>query len=69
MEVIDIEQVKNETVSAGETTAPAQPDITVGDGGGGTDSATPIEDDSASGRKLSSAAARFVSAALRVFGI
>jgi len=63
-----IEQVKNETNSAGETMSPTQPDITVEDVD--TDTTTPIEvDDSASGRKLTSVAARFVSAALRVFGI
>ena len=59
-----VEQVKNETDSAGETTTPAEP----GTGDGGTDGADLI-DDSASGRKLASVAARFVSAALRVFGI
>ena len=58
-----IEEVKNETDSAGETTAPAAP-------GTAEDGVTdPIEDDSASGRKLASVAARFASAALRVFGI
>ncbi len=62
-----IEQVKDETDSAGETMAPAQPDT---EEDGGTDPATPIEDDSAgNGRKLASVAARFVSAGLRVFGI
>ena len=66
-----IEQVKNETNSAGETMSPAETD-TEGDGGSGTNTATPIEDDGSAGngRKLtSSVAARFVSAALRVFGI
>ena len=60
-----IEQVKNETISADETatTPPVQPD----DNG---DNATPVvEEDSGSGRQLVSVAARFVSAALRVFGI
>ena len=61
-----VEQVKNETDSTGETTTPAEPADTKEDGG--TDGADPI-DDSASGRKLASVAARFVSAALRVFGI
>jgi hypothetical protein len=60
LEIVD--EVKNETDSTGETTAPAAPG-TAEDGGTG-----PI-DDSASGRKLASVAARFVSAALRVFGI
>jgi hypothetical protein len=58
-----IEGVKNETDSTGETTTPAAP-------GTAEDGVTdPIEDDSASGRKLASVAARFASAALRVFGI
>ena len=62
-----IEQVKNETNSAGETMSPAQPDT---EEYVGTDASAPTEvDDSASGRKLASVAARFVSAALRVFGI
>ena len=61
-----IEEAKNNTDSADETTAPAELDTKED---GGTDGADPI-DDSASGRKLaSSVAARFVSAALRVFGI
>ena len=65
-----IEQVKNETNYADdtETTAPAQPDSTAEEGGN-SDGANPVEDDSASGRQLVSVAARFVSAALRVFGI
>ncbi len=60
-----IEEVKNATDSStDETTAPAEPDTKED---GDTD---PIEDDSAGdGRKLASVAARFVSAALRVFGI
>ena len=57
-----IEQVKNETDFASETVAPAEPN-TKEDGG-----TEPI-DDSASGRKLTSVAAGFVSAALLVFGI
>jgi len=64
LEIVD--EVRNETDSAGETTAPAEPG-TAEDGG--TDAADPTEEDSASGRKLASVAARFVSAALRVFGI
>jgi hypothetical protein len=61
-----IEQVKNETDSTGAMT-PAEPG-TAEDGG--TNAATPIDDGSAgNGRKLASVAARFVSAALRVFGI
>ena len=64
-----IEQVKNETNSVDETTTvPAQPDSTVEDGGS-SNGANPVEEDSGSGRKLVSVAARFVSAALRVFGI
>ena len=62
-----IEQVKNETNSAGETTSSAAPNTE--DGGTVTDPATPTEEDSGSRRKLASVAARFVSAALRVFGI
>ena len=56
-----VEEVKNETDSASETTAPAAP---VEDG------VTDAIDDSSSGRKLASVAAtaRFASAALRVFG-
>ena len=57
-----IEEVKGETDSSDETTAPAAPNTE------DADDANPI-DDSASGRKLASVAARFVSAALRVFGI
>jgi len=57
-----VEEVKDETDSAGETTVPAAPG-TADDGG------TDPVDDSASGRKLASVAARFASAALRVFGI
>ena len=65
-----IEQVKNETNSADDTatTTPVQPDSTAEDGG--SDGVNPVEDDdSGSGRQLVSIAARFVSAALRVFGI
>ena len=63
-----IDEIKDETVSTGETTSPAAPNTE--DGGTVTDPATPIEDDSAgNGRKLASVAARFVSAGLRVFGI
>ena len=64
-----IEQVKNETNYVDETAAPAQPDSTAVEDAG-SDGANPIvEDDSGSGRQLVSVAARFVSAALRVFGI
>ena len=62
-----IEEVKNNTDSSDETTAPAAPGTA--EDGGTTNAATPTEEDSASGRKLTSVAARFVSAALRVFGI
>ena len=63
-----IDEVKGETDSTGETTSPAESGT--GDGGSGSDPATPIEDDSAgNGRKLASVVARFVSASLRVFGI
>ena len=68
-----IEQVKNETKSADDTattsTTPVESDGTAEDGG--SDAANPVvqEDDSGSGRQLVSVAARFVSAALRVFGI
>ena len=66
-----IEQVKNETNYADDTatTTPVQPDSTAAEDGGNSDGANPVEDDSGSGRKLASVAARFVSAALRVFGI
>ena len=57
-----IEEVKGEADSTGETTAPAESDTE-------EDSGTDPIDDSASGRKLASVVARFVSAALRVFGI
>ncbi len=57
-----IEEVQNETDSADGTTAPAAP-------GTAEDGVTDPIDDSASGRKLASVAARFASAALRVFGI
>jgi hypothetical protein len=64
-----IEEVKNEKDSAIETTTPAEPE-TEQDGSSGADSAAPIDDGSAgSERKLTSVATRFVSAALRVFGI
>ena len=70
-ELAIIEQVKNETNSADDTAtttaAPAQPDSTAE--GSGSDAANPAVDDSGSGRKLVSVAARFVSAALRVVGI
>ena len=62
-----IEEVENETDSTGETTVPAAPGTA--EDGGTTDPADPTEDDSSSGRKLASVAARFASAALRVFGI
>lgn len=61
-----IEEVKNETDSTGETASSAEPDMMED---GGNDASDPAEEDSASGRKLASVAARFVSAALRVFGI
>ena len=51
-----------------ETTSPAAPG-TAGDGSTKEDGGTDPIDDSASGRKLASVAARFASAALRVFGI
>lgn len=60
--------MKGETDSTGETAPSAEP----GTGDGATvtvtDPANPV-DDSGGGRKLASVAARFVSAALRVFGI
>ncbi len=60
-----IEEVENEE-DRGETTSTAEPNTE--DGGSGTDPAAPIDDGSAgNGRKLVSATARFVSAALRVF--
>jgi hypothetical protein len=61
-----IEQVKNET---NYVVTPVQPGSTAVEDGGNSEGANPVEDDSASGRKLVSVAARFVSAALRVFGI
>ena len=67
-----IEQVKNETNYVDETTAPApaQPDSTAAEEDSGSDAANPVvEEDSGSGRQLVSVGARFVSAALRVFGI
>ena len=62
-----IDEVKTEANSAaGETTSTTEPNTE----DGGTDAANPVEEeDSASGRKLASVAARFASAALRVFGI
>ena len=66
-----IEQVKNETNYVDDTapTTPAQPDSPAMEDGG-SDAANPVvEDDSAGGRQLASVAVRFVSAALRVFGI
>ena len=71
-ELAIIEQVKNETnyVDDTATTTPVESDSTVEDGS--SDAANPdpvVEDDSAGGRQLASVAARFVSAALRVFGI
>ena len=70
-ELAIIEQVKNETNYVDETTAtaPVQPDSTATEEGGNSDGVNPVEDDSGSGRQLVSIAARFVSAALRVFGI
>ena len=62
-----IEQVKNETNSADDTT-PAQPDG-IAEHGGSDGANSTVEDGSGSGRKLVSVAARFVLAALRVFGI
>ena len=65
-----IEQVKNETNYVDDTApiTPVEPDSPAEDGSN-CDGANPVEDDSGSGRKLASIAARFVSAALRVFGI
>jgi len=63
LEIID--QVKDETDSANETTAPAESD-TEDDSTDATDS---IDNGSAGGRKLVSVAAKFMSAALRVFGV
>ena len=71
-ELAIIEQVKNETNSADDTTAPAEPDDSTAaeDDGGSDDANNPVvEEDSGSGRQLVTVAARFVSAALRVFGI
>ena len=67
-----IEQVKDETNYVDETTTPIQPDSTLAEDSGPGDSANPVvedDSDSGSGRKLVSVGARFVSAALRVFGI
>ena len=64
--------MKNETNSVDDTasTTAAQPDSTATEDDGNSDFANnPVEDDSGSGRKLMSVAARFVSASLRVFGI
>ena len=69
-ELAIIEQVKNETNYVDETAAPDQPDSTAAEEDSNADAANPaVEDDSAGGRQLASVAARFVSAALRVFGI
>ena len=59
-----VEQVKDEMSPADETatTTPDQPDSTAMED-------PVVQDDSGSGRQLASVAARFVSAALRVFGI
>ena len=62
-----VEQVKNETNTADETTTPIQPSTAEDAGSDGA--SNPVGDDSGSGRKLTSVTARFVSAALRVFGI
>ena len=65
-----IEQVKNETNYVDETTAPAQPDSTTAEDSNAEAASNPVvEEDSGSGRQIVSVAARFVSAALRVFGI
>ena len=69
-ELAIIEQVKNETnyVDGTAPTTPVESDSTVD----GSDAANPVvedDSDSGSGRQLASVAARFVSAALRVFGI
>ena len=64
--------MKNETNYVDDTapTTPAQPDSPAEENGGNSDGANPVEeDDSGSGRQLASVATRFVSAALRVFGI
>ena len=69
-ELAIIEQVKNETnyVDDTATATPVQPDNTEEDGG--IVDANPVGGDpSGSGRKLASVASRFVSAALRIFGI
>ena len=68
-----VELVKNETNSVDDTAittaAPTQPDSTAAEDGGSDSANNPVEDDSGSGRQLMPVAARFVSAALRVFGI
>ena len=64
-----IEQVKDETKSADETNAPAQSDTAAEDGGPDDANNLVVEDDSGSGRQLVPVGARFVLAALRVFGI
>ena len=66
-----IEQVKNETNYADDTATATsvESDGTDAQDDGGSDGEYPVEDDSGSGRQLVSVAARFVSAALRVFGI
>ena len=66
-----IEQVKNETHYADDTATAisVESDGTDAQDDGESVGADPVEDDSGSGRQLVSVAARFVSAALRVFGI
>ena len=66
-----IEQVKNETNYADDTATATsvESDGTDAQDDGGSDGEDPVEDDSGSGRQLVSVAARFVSAALGVFGI
>ena len=64
-----IEQMKNDTQPSNESATPTQSDTA---DEGSADGATPVEDEedpSGTGRKLASVASRFVSAALRVFGI
>ena len=71
-ELAIIEQVKNETNYVDDTapTTPVESDSTAAEDGGSDVASNPVvEDDSAGGRQLASVAARFVSAALRVFGI
>ena len=65
-----VEQVRNETNSADDTTAAAaQPDSNAAEDGNSSVAYNSVEDDSGSGRQLMSFAARFASTALRVFGI